>query len=306
MKLLGQNSKSDFTQKWGSVKVSFKTLHILCGVAYDSVREKVDGNANSHSNDDRSMYNMVSHGYNQEDGQEEDQPIKRLTGKSSKRKRARDKLKNFEGKKKKVEVVDTSTMSTVLLDEDTVAPTLQSDVAEDEPMVESALEVTDPTSVNVSSFNQPLPHAVKHSPPLVRIETFSNQLSEFFKSVASWYHLATPIILQYLRHQLLNVMQMHSNISKEIMYQNYINIAKTLSSTANRNMQRLFINLIATGRGYPLFSAIVYTLRTIDSTDRLIASFDLSTSFESLLDYSKLVASAMRPASKIQVVARAR
>lgn len=290
MKLLGHNSKSDFTQKWGSVKVSFKTLYVLCSVAHNSLHDKED------DNDDGQEQEEV-HQYNQDDELDYQQfeTTQTTTIKPSKRQRARDKLKNF--KKKKVEdtvVVEkpsgTSTTATT-----TTGPALTGS-AEDGSVAEPAQDASEPTSVSNQS---------SYAVPLVRIETFSNQLSEFFRSVASWYHLATPIILQYLRHQLLNVMQMHINIAKETMYQYYINIAKTLSSTANRHMQRLFINLIATGRGYPLFAAIVYTLRKIDRSDRLIAGFELSTSFESLLDYSKLAASAMRPPSKIQVVARA-
>lgn len=291
MKLLGHSSKSDFTQKWGSVKVSFKTLYVLCSVAHNSLREK--------GNDGDGQEQEDVHQYNQDLDDELDYQhrltTRATTTKPSKRQRARDKLKNF--KKKKVEVEDT-----IVVDEEPSATTATTTTgpaligsAENRSVVEQAVEASEPTSVSYQSY----------AVPLVRIETFSNLLSEFFRSVASWYHLATPIILQYLRHQLLNVMQMHSNIAKETMYQCYINIAKTLSSTVNRHMQRLFINLIATGRGYPLFAAIVYTLRKIDSTDSLIAGFDLSTSFESLLDYSKLAASAMRPASKIQMVARA-
>lgn len=289
MKLLGHNSKSDFTQKWGSVKVSFKTLYVLCNVAHNSLREK--GNDGDGQEQEETV-----HQYYQDLDDELDYQhrvtTRGTTTKPSKRQRAREKLKNF--KKKKVEVEDT-----IVVDEEPSATTtgtaLIGSAENNRSVAEQALEASEPTSVSNQSY----------AVPLVRIETFSNLLSEFFRSVASWYHLATPIILQYLRHQLLNVMQMHINIAKETMYQYYINIAKTLSSTANRHMQRLFINLIATGRGYPLFAAIVYTLRKIDSTDSLIAGFDLSTSFESLLDYSKLAASAMRPASKIQMVARA-
>lgn len=291
MKLLGHNSKSDFTQKWGSVKVSFKTLYVLCNVAHNSLREK--------GNDDDGQEQEEVHQYNQDLDDELDYQhrvtTRGTTTKPSKRQRAREKLKNF--KKKKVEVEDT-----IVVDEEPSATTTTTtgtalivSAENNRSVAEQVVEVSEPTSVSNQSY----------AVPLVRIETFSNLLSEFFRSVASWYHLATPIILQYLRHQLLNVMQMHINIAKETMYQYYINIAKTLSSTANRHMQRLFINLIATGRGYPLFAAIVYTLRKIDNTDSLIAGFDLSTSFESLLDYSKLAASAMRPASKIQMVARA-
>lgn len=288
MKLLGHNSKSDFTQKWGSVKVSFKTLYVLCSVAHNSLREKEDGN------DDRQEQEEV-HQYNQDDELDYQHPVttRTTTTKLSKRQRAREKLKNF--KKKKVEVTVVVEEPSAIISATTTGQALAGSAEDDGSVAEPALEASEPTSVSNQTY----------AVPLVRIETFSNQLSEFFRTVASWYHLATPIILQYLRHQLLNVMQMHSNIAKETMYQYYINIAKTLSSTANRHMQRLFINLIATGRGYPLFAAIVYTLRKIDSTDSLIAGFDLSTSFESLLDYSKLAASAMRPASKIQVVARA-
>lgn len=288
MKLLGHNSKSDFTQKWGSVKVSFKTLYVLCSVAHNSLREKEDGN------DDRQEQEEV-HQYNQDDELDYQHPVttRTTTTKLSKRQRAREKLKNF--KKKKVEVTVVVEEPSAIISATTTGQALAGSAEDDGSVAEPALAASEPTSVSNQTY----------AVPLVRIETFSNQLSEFFRTVASWYHLATPIILQYLRHQLLNVMQMHSNIAKETMYQYYINIAKTLSSTANRHMQRLFINLIATGRGYPLFAAIVYTLRKIDSTDSLIAGFDLSTSFESLLDYSKLAASAMRPASKIQVVARA-
>jgi hypothetical protein len=294
MKLLGHNSKSDFTQKWGSVKVSFKTLYVLCSVADNSLREK----GNDGDGQEQEEVNQYNEDLDDELDYQHSVTSRATTTKPSKRQRARDKLKNF--KKKKVEVEDTivageEPSATTVATSTTTGPALI-DSAESRSVAEQAVETSEPTSVSNQSYT---------SVPLVRIETFSNLLSEFFRSVASWYHLATPIILQYLRHQLLNVMQMHCNIAKETMYQYYINIAKTLSSTANRHMQRLFINLIATGRGYPLFAAIVYTLRKIDSTDSLIAGFDLSTSFESLLDYSKLAASAMRPASKIQMVARA-
>ena len=278
MKLHLHNVKSDFTQKWGSVKVSFKTLHILCVVANDFIAQQNNTDEVVPSHGEECVDCEVDQNHEDED---EERVIPKTSTRTVKRKRLSDKIKYV--KKKKAEVAIE--IMEVAVD-NPVDTTVQQHIVADDHVVEPPANVPPPPEhSNVAKSISDRPFKVGNSSPLVKIETFSLQLSEFFRSVASWYHMATPIILQYLRHQLLNVMQMNSNISKEAMYQNLINIAKTLSSTGSRNMQRLFINLIATGKGYPLFSAIVYTLRRIDSKDRLIADFEMSTSFESLLDY---------------------
>eukprot|EP00598_Pedospumella_elongata_P002932 CAMPEP_0184978018 /NCGR_PEP_ID=MMETSP1098-20130426/8638_1 /TAXON_ID=89044 /ORGANISM="Spumella elongata, Strain CCAP 955/1" /LENGTH=1145 /DNA_ID=CAMNT_0027501109 /DNA_START=64 /DNA_END=3501 /DNA_ORIENTATION=+ len=94
-------------------------------------------------------------------------------------------------------------------------------------------------------------------------EQFLEQLREFFSMIGAWYGVSGPIVLHYLREQILPVLRVlsASPVSKDTANNLIYQISRSIS---NPLICVLFLKLIAIGRGFPLYSAIVHTVKRYD------------------------------------------
>ena len=62
-------------------------------------------------------------------------------------------------------------------------------------------------------------------------EIFREHLIDFFITIGKFYYTATPIILQYLKHQMLNVLVVYNTLAKEDILKNFDKVMKKVKKS---------------------------------------------------------------------------